>query len=238
MKYVIAFLALFVLPTLANCEVMLPQATLTVRVVGEDNSSIAGATVGVGFELPYGVNQAYRATSREAVTGQSGSVTFTEKTSGQVSYGAAKEGYYRTIGDGVNFTPQILAREPLVAERKVVLRKIGAPVAMYARQLRAEIPVIDTPIGFDLVIGDWVVPYGKGTVADLVFTVTRKWVDKRAFDARLTLTFSNPGDGIQAVEQSLLYGSEFKLPRTAPEEGYEPRFMTSVSRVPGKNCAK
>lgn len=234
MRYVTAFLTLFALPTLASCEVILPEATVTVRVVGEDDGSIAGATVGVGFELPYGVNQPYRATAREAVTGETGSVTFTEKTSGQVSYGAAKDGYYRTFGDGVNFTPQILAREPLVAERKVVLRKIGTPVPMYARQLRVEIPVVDAPIGFDLVVSDWVAPYGKGATADFVFTLNRKWIDKKDFDARLTLTFSNPGDGIQTVEEPLLYGSELKLPRTAPEDGYERQVTNSVSRIPGK----
>jgi hypothetical protein len=234
MRYVTAFFLLLLPPTLVNCQVTLPEATLTVRVVGEDNASIAGATVGVGFELPYQVNQAYRATSREAITGDSGSVTFTEKTSGQVSYGAAKHGYYRTVGDAVNFSPQLLAREPLIAERKVILRKIGTPVPMYARQVRAEIPVIDTPIGFDLVISDWVAPYGNGTTADLIFAVKRKWVDKKDFEGRLVVTFSNPGDGIQSVEQSLLYGSELKLPRTAPQEGYEPQFVTSISRVPGK----
>ena len=59
-------------------------------------------------------------------------------------------------------------------------------------------------------------------------------MDKRDFEARLILTFSNVGDGIQSVEGSLQYGSELKLPRTAPEDGYDPEFTTSVSRAPGK----
>src|SRR5688572_4142372 len=154
MKYIFTGIALFLLPTVASCEVLLPEATLTVQVVGEDDYPVAGATVGVGFELPYRVNEPHRATQREAVTGESGSVTFTEKTSGQVSYGATKDGYYRTIGDKVNFSPQRLAGKPLVAEGKVVLKKIGNPIAMYAKKVDLAMPALEVPVGFDLAIGD------------------------------------------------------------------------------------
>jgi hypothetical protein len=145
-----------------------------------------------------------------------------------------KTGYYSTTGTYA-FKEAVADKwQPWNPTREVVLRKIGAPAAMYARQLRAEIPVVDSPVGFDLVVSDWLAPYGKGTTADFVFTLKRKWIDKKDFDARLTLTFSNPGDGIRAVEEPLLYGSELKLPRTAPEHGYAPKVTNSVSRVPGK----
>ena len=114
--------------------------------MGKATGPIAGATVGVGFELPHGVNQPYQATTREAVTGESGSA-FTEKTSGQVSYGAVKDGYYQTFGEGINFAPKIAAGEAMVAERKVVLRRAGAQVPMYARQVSTEMPVAGEAIG-------------------------------------------------------------------------------------------
>lgn len=238
MRYWIVVLAIITVPTLGSCDVVLPSATVSVRVVGEDATPIAGATVGAGFELPYAVNQPYRATTREAVTDESGTVAFEERTSGQVSYGAVKDGYYRTIGEGINFTPQISAGEKLAAERTLVLREIGDPVQMYARKVALEAPALDGPAGFDLEVGEWVEPYGRGKTADFVFTLHREWTDRKNFDVQLTLTFANPGDGIQAIEESLQYGSEFKLPRAAPESGYGRQLQTSISRKPGKSVHK
>jgi hypothetical protein len=56
-----------------------------------------------------------------------------------------------------------------------------------------------------LVKGDWVAPYGKGEVSDFIFKVEgtereepsgRRFPDV-FFDYTLTVTFSNPDDGIQ-----------------------------------------
>ena len=211
-----------------------PEAKISIKVIDEERTPVAKAEVGIGFEV---MSTKYFGNETVPVAGETNGVgEFTGSALGDRSLGftVKKAGYYQTTGT-YSFKEAVADRwRPWNPTLEVVLRKVGAPVPMYARQVRAEIPVVDEPIGFDLIVSDWVAPHGKGTTADFIFTLNRRWIDKKDFDARLRLTFSNPGDGIQAVEESLLYGSELKLPRTAPEEGYEPQFVTSISRVPGR----
>ncbi len=63
-----------------------------------------------------------------------------------------------------------------------ILKRIGKPIPMYARKVQIEIPEINKPVGFDLVEGDWVTPYGKGKQADFIFQAERRWVSRNDFD--------------------------------------------------------
>jgi len=117
---------------------------------------------------------------------------------------------------------------------ELVLKKIVNPVPMYARRVNVEVPATDKPLGFDLVQGDWVQPFGKGVQSDFLFKLTRRFVDRRDFDATLELTFSNAGDGIQSVYAPHTKSSdELRLPRTAPMAGYEERWFRQDS-YPGR----
>ena len=211
-----------------------PEAKISIKVIDEVRTPVAHAEVGIGFEVMstrYFGNEIVPVSGETNVAGE-----FVGSALGDRSLGftVKKTGYYPTTG--THSFKEVVANkwQPWNPTLEVILRKIGTPVAMYARRLRVEIPVVDEPIGFDLIVSDWVPPHGKGTTADFIFALSRKWIDKKDFDARLTLTFSNPGDGIWAVEEPLQYGSELKLPRTAPEHGYQPQITNSVSRVPGK----
>jgi hypothetical protein len=100
---------------------------------------------------------------------------------------------------------------------------------MYARKVNEiNIPVTNAPVGFDLMIGDWVAPYGKGGTADFLFQLQRKpepEVPVREippFDVTLTVSFPNAGDGIQSVFAPPQVHSGLRLPRQAPADGYEP----------------
>ena len=53
------------------------------------------------------------------------------------------------------------------------------------------------------------------------------------FDTRLELSFPNKLDGIQLVKENRRFGSDLKLPRMAPETGYQNKLIRSRSRVPG-----
>jgi hypothetical protein len=211
-----------------------PEAKISIKVTEEGGTPVPNAEVGIGFEV---MSTKYFGNEMVPVSGKTNAAgEFSASALGDRSLGftVKKTGYYPTTGT-YSFKEAVANKwQPWNPTLDVVLRRIGTPVPMYARRTRLEIPAVDEPIGFDLVMSDWVAPYGKGTTADFVFTLGRKWIDKKDFDARLTLTVSRPGNGIQAVEERLLYGSELKLPRTAPEDGYEPKVTTSVSRVPGK----
>lgn len=121
---------------------------------------------------------------------------------------------------------------------EIVFKPILNPIPMFARKLgeapaTVDIPVVGEPVGFDLMKGDWVAPHGAGVTADLVFTLTEEVpfqsVDK-PFAATLEVSFSNPLDGIQSVLAPLNEGSELRLPRYAPGDGYEEKLIKRIGR--------
>jgi len=171
-----------------------------------------------------------------------------------VSYGIhPKKHFYYTSGGEYLF--QSIANnkwQPWNPTIKLILKPIVNPVPMLAR--RAELQAdkfkpheIGKPVGYDLMIGDWVSPYGNGETSDFLFqydrtltqTVTNRsityvtgtatWKNEaqNLYDNRLSLRFSNDGDGIQRVAASS--GSELRLPRVAPLDGYQELLTKRVS---------
>jgi hypothetical protein len=118
---------------------------------------------------------------------------------------------------------------------EIVLKPIDAQVPMYAKKVwNTSLPENNKPIGYDLEIGDWVAPYGKGVTPDFIFTLERKFTSvTQDFNATLTLTFPNDGDGIQSV-MSDSSGSSLRTPRFAPENDYEPKLVLQMYREDGK----
>ena len=93
---------------------------------------------------------------------------------------------------------------------------------------KREIPRTTGLVGFDLEAGDWVAPYGKGGVGDLLVVLKRQFTDRRNYEASVTITFPNKGDGVLPINSGANSGSELKLPRAAPDDGYEPKLVASV----------
>lgn len=102
----------------------------------------------------------------------------------------------------------------------VTLKRIRNPVPMYAKRVEVKIPEFNQPIGYDLVQGDWVAPFGKGQISDLIFEADRKVVSNEDYDGTLTLRFSNEGDGL--VEHVIPRPDPpgLRLPYSAPDDGY------------------
>jgi hypothetical protein len=128
--------------------------------------------------------------------------------------------------------------EPWNPTVSITMKRVLNPIPMYAREMgqlpdALEIPALNTPIGFDLEAADWVAPYGKGSVSDFVFEVIQSVPftgRMNPFDVSLTLSFSNKGDGIQSVRVPLYAGSQLRLPRYAPEDGYKPALIKEAKR--------
>jgi hypothetical protein len=120
----------------------------------------------------------------------------------------------------------------------IFAQALSEPVAAYAKGVSAlTVPEIGKTFGYDLVIGDWVVPHGKGQKADFNFTfeLTRPYTSPvKPFDALLIVTFSNEDDGIQSVIADPRSGSVLHMPRYAPENGYEPQLLLRKYREEGK----
>ncbi|ALC17506.1 hypothetical protein DSOUD_2768 [Desulfuromonas soudanensis] len=135
-----------------------------------------------------------------------------------------KDGYYESGLAHSFYVTRFGMWQPWGKELTVVMRPIVNPVPMYVRNHSFKVPVKGEEVGFDLEKADWVIPYGQGTKADFVFRIDQRYDDGNNFDCRLTLTFSNPLDGIQVINDDgggdFNVGSRYHLPRTAPEIGY------------------
>jgi len=237
LRFQIVMALIFILLVQNSCSFAsnYPQGKISITVLDEEGNPIEKAQVRIGFEQY--VNEKYKGIP---IGGQSNSVgKFSGEAHGTqaVSYGASKEGYYNSHSE-YYFKEKKMGRwEPWNPELKIVLRKIEKPVPMYARDTHLsplEIPVAGKKIGFDLVVYDWVLPYGKGEHSDFIFKLDREFVSDMEFTSFLTITFSDKFDGIQVINEDRLTGSQFKLLRYAPEAGYEKKLTQKLKRVLGK----
>lgn len=156
-----------------------------------------------------------------------------------------QKGYYQRIGggryqkaSGIFPFRRYQPWNPIIELRMVKKRN---PIPMYVMQYRGKIPATEIPVGFDLLNGDWVQPYGKGENSDILFTLhIKKPPNEPAnfwFDFELKLSFPNKYDGIQECVQEGINGMgerEFRILNmlTPPKEGYQnPYYKLS----PGNN---
>lgn len=219
-----------------EAQVLLPEASLRVKVVDEGGQAIAGAKVGIDDDV-------YRKPpSGNGISNTDGFHSAQLRTMGSLFFGARMEGYYSAGGEYV-FHKGAMDRDssawatnrwqPWTPTVEVVLKRKRHPVAMYAKWIGIESPAPGKAIGFDLEVGDWVAPVGKGTSADLIFD-GRGAIKDDSF--RLDWTFSHPGDGIQIVAHPAAnVRSELRSPTEAPSSGYKSKITFDGKRVIGVN---
>jgi hypothetical protein len=221
---------------LAVAAIELPVAKVTLHVVDEEGNNLSNIDANVTFLNPvhkpgtWGSSDSF---SRSGKTDSSGLFAIEQRAGFEIHYGATGANYYKTTGR-FDFSAEKDGRyQPWNPIFTVILKKIIHPIPMYARRLQTEIPASDQAVGFDLLESDWAAPYGKGKASDFVFTLHRRFTSRRDYESVVTLAFSNPGDGIHASEVQTKYGSELKLPRTAPNSGYASVMTSSISATPG-----
>jgi hypothetical protein len=203
-------------------------------VIDDSGSPLSGANISVFYDV------APRDTSSDSgkitgVTDASGAfaASHTDKTF-RLRFLVQKAGYYSTdIKDDFHgrFKPEHLNRE-----LTIILKKVAHPIPMYAKfTLNTKLPVLGAPIGYDLMIGDWVGPYGKGVSADIIFEKEHSEKAASEYYSKITVSFPNKGDGIQVfVLPDGEKGSELSSPHEAPTDGYEPELSREISAQPGQ----
>jgi len=207
-----------------------PEAKIRIKVIDDKYEIINDAFVKVGFLSDLDIDKELLISGK---VNAEGVFSAKGKTNGLVGASISKNGYYNFTVD-YPFTNKSSGRwEPWNPEVKVILRKIENPVSMYARQAKLELPVLNKEVGFDLLKYDWVAPHGNGTHSDIFFKGTRNWISELEFHGTLTIRFPNTNDGIQLVKENKLYGSEFKLPRYAPLDGYQHQIQKTIKAFPG-----
>jgi hypothetical protein len=218
-------------------------ARITFNVQDDFGKPIPGATIAMGTFHHSEPGEGFGTAIYETFTGvtnAAGSVTISGSSlSGEFAYGPReKAGYYRGGSGVMQFTEKEDGRwEPWNPTVSITMKRVLNPIPMYARKMGyavpLTIPAVDQPIGFDLETADWVAPFGNGKISDFIFTFTEvvPFVNaQEPFDVRLTVSFSNKGDGIQSVLVPVNEGSELQLPREAPEAGYESTLAKQIGR--------
>ncbi len=211
------------------------MAKVTIKVIDENGKPIEGADARIYFE-----RYAEESVGEKGLTNASGEFTVEGESNGKVSYGSDKEGYYRThdvkwLSNSAGKREQNYGKwQPWNPTYEVVLKKIKKPIPMYAKRIEMKVPKQNESVGYDLIIGDWVTPYGKGIISDFIFFVELNKINEDNFDYKLTVKFSNTGDGIIPFEAPYQYGSALKSSQQAPVSGYKPEWIQTRSRKPGQ----
>jgi len=162
----------------------------------------------------------------------------------QGHYNVTKTGYYSSNGsvqynnDDIAAMAAIARTPPKTMFINVTLRRIKNPIPMYVKRVNLGMPAMEQQVGYDLMVGDWVGPYGKGVISDFVFKaelnnvvpVGSKHPDE--FDYQLTISFSNEKDGLQKMVRtaSSRLGSEHE----APADNYLAEWVQTRNRRKGK----
>jgi hypothetical protein len=208
--------------------------SITFKIVDDAGQPVSAAKVQVGY---------MQGKQTEGLTDTNGvfNVSRTDR-SWELGVRVQKEGYYSSYISYDLYLPGQFDEQKVTANRNATLtldlKKIGKPISMYARKMQIEIPEIDKPIGFDLIVADWVAPYGKGMQSDFVFQVQRRWAGRNDFDSAVKVTFRHPGDGIAPISIPLNQGSELRMSATAPSGGYIGELSKNLSHTPENGWKK
>jgi hypothetical protein len=182
-------------------EVRAPEITLDVVVKNEQGEPIKGVEVGGYFSGPFA------SAPDKAKTDVDGRVVLRGKATLQVSLASGGDGtpWYLSsldiIPEGIDADKQ---GWNIKREGTLILRKKRNPTPLAVRRIELVPPSLEKPYAYDLEIGDYVQPYGKGKTPDLVFrSVLLRNDGPIDLDYRLDVSFSNLGDGIISTEQNL-----------------------------------
>ena len=202
----------------------------TMKVVDESGNPISGANADIGYFTHSLPANALGITDTNGIFMASHSAL---ESLAEVGLQAEKPGYYttsaeRVLGPNYDITKWVFTQT-------LVLKKIGKPIAMYAKWVNENPPTLGQPIGYDLMMGDWVCAGHKGANADIIFQKEAYRKSGMDYEYKVKVTFPKAGDGIQiyTIPESEK-GSGLHSPHEAPIEGYKPELNKERSAHPGQ----
>jgi hypothetical protein len=235
LKQILAIILLIIIVSQLYCAIMhIGLAKITLNVVDDQGNPVEGAQVTTGGGLNYLLQRVFLNTDKNGVYH-----IWYRSVSIDSSVSVRKIGYYHSGMVHVFHNYQFGVWLPWNSKIKIVLRKIIRPIPMYVRNVHIEVPDNGKDIGYDLLKSKWVYPYDEGEHADIVFRVDEKFKNRDDYHEKLTLKFVGPYEGIQIfkenkskIENPL---SDYRLPRFAPENGYQKEFTKLVTQSLGDN---
>ena len=216
----------------------LPTAKATILVVDESGVPLEGIDTGLGFSRPKKTGWGSKSAGNRGLTNKEGKFISSGATEEIIRYGARHPDYYTsryefTAFTGINGIIGFRKWQPWNPTLKVVLKKIKKPIAMYAYYTDwVEIPKKDGFIGYDLKKHDWVSPYGKGMISDLLVKFEGMYESHLNYDLQLSIKFSNLADGLQKFSSLDSKGSNLISAHHAPLENYKSTLTHNASKAP------
>lgn len=227
--YLLFALAYISLAASAWTQISMPKAALTIEVSNEVGNPVSNGGTSVWAQ------ENDKNSLRIGATDATGRMTVELPSFGYLYYSTGNDGYYSAWGKYQFDSGAMSGESAKWGERKwvpwnptvrVTLKKKGKPIAMYAKRVYLAPPVSDgTPVGFDLELGDWLAPHGKGKREDIFFSATGSVENS---DQALTWSFPNKGDGIIVYPHDGGPRSELRSPTQAPMEGYQPKITVDA----------
>jgi hypothetical protein len=216
------------------------ESRVSVSVVDEGGKPIPQATVAALWIVPgsgdgWGGGTQYGKTPI-IVADESGRAEFAVGNIPSIS--AGKDGYY---GYGISYeldTPPIFQKAGKSGEPihfTIPLTKKVNPHPMYVRKIEGppgHVPEIGKDIGFDLLVGEWVKPWGTGIHNDIVVHVEGAEMDSENYWYVGTISFPDPGSGFIYVPVRYKFPmNDLRLPCLAPESGYQSLYKRDIKRT-------
>ena len=229
------FLTLFVLAVngaFAQTSADEHQWKATVKVVDESGLPVSKADVKVGYFTNNDTVEIEGTTGTNGIFKASHTTSTFNYVEYKLAFGVEKEGYYGTRSECDLGLPYDAAKwNPTVT---LLLKQVKKPIAMYAKRYVND-PPLGQPVGYDLMVGDWVGPNGKGVNADIVFQNSAYRKSGADYEYKVKVTFPKVGDGIQIYSiPDSEKGSGLRSPHEAPLEGYQTELDKERSAHPGQ----
>ncbi|WFB35101.1 hypothetical protein P3T73_13120 [Kiritimatiellota bacterium B12222] len=218
----------------AGCSAVDPEAykfDISVKVEDENSDPVENAVVRIRFDHTY-IQQSITDKNFHRVSELSdtdGVASISSKGNNRIYIHVERENYWDSFGKydywEVNKDAEVVGLDSSHIHKEFIIKlknkKNPRPLYVNGSNL-IPMPKSLSPIAYDLEECDWVSPYGKGKVPDVIFNFTKHKFDDRAYEAKLTLTFTNPEDGLIPVMKSdnEIFTSELLLGRNAPITGY------------------
>lgn len=161
-----------------------PLVTLKATVRDDAGEPIVDATVKGLFRTTRGSGEKVV----ETLTDESGLASVTAATPFAAYLYVNKEGYYQSQFERIDVSepPSYGELAPRTRSRDVTLRQIINPVPLIAKRWEnLQIPVKGEWVGYDLELGDWVEPHGKGEHEDILFRYSNDFLGYNVSDSKL-----------------------------------------------------
>jgi len=217
--YLLALFGMLAVRCAHSAEVI----NVTLRVIDEEGFPIKGAQAIIEY---YRVDSTFD--TKHGETDENGLFSYRSKSEHDIGFSAEKDGYYKSSGKTHPYQMKdsravLEGGEPIYEDQEIelVLKRIKKPVELVAyANWEMDVPARDKPLGYDVLKGDWVSPYGEGSNADIYFEYSSEYRGKFDYNGKLVMSFPNEHDGFIPFEVDYQNGSLLKSDHEAPKAGY------------------